>query len=626
MKQFRVFIACTVVLLAVLTVVVTPAAPATPAAAQTKSLQWTRLDSDITVLANGDLRIVETNVIDFTSGTFTYGYRDFDMSRLTGITNVEASENGQPLRVATSKPDGSTFRIQYYFSAATKQERTFQIAYTVQGATRYYSGGDQVYWVAVYADRNGYPVQNSRVTVHLPGGAVATKAATYGAPATVAGTGKNTVTAVAMTPIDSGEKMEIRVQFPHGIITGQAPPWQAAYDQQATYNETTQPVIDLLVLLASLVILVGGPALAVVLWYTRGRDPKVGLVAEYLNEPPVGIAPGVAGTLIDERADLQDIIATLVDLGRRGMLTMTEVDKTNRSGLIYDRDWTFARGPNYNSPVTAYESQLLSALNLTTSEQVNLSDLKNKFYKQISSIKDALYAQLVQDGLYQRSPQVTRVFYGNLNLGLFGLTIGACMISVFASKITRNMLCIPAALVPNWVAFNILYRVMPARTRKGAEAKMRLEAFKRYLANVEKYVDLKAATDQFDKYLPYTIAFGLDRTWIKKFASIDTPAPTWYIPDVPDLGPLRHMGDAGAGLPGRAGGLSDVAHAPADMASLNQSLGSGLASLNAGLSSMFATVASTLTSGDTSGGGWSGGGDGGGGDGGGSGDGGGGFG
>jgi uncharacterized membrane protein YgcG len=618
MKQFRAFIACTVALLAILTLVITPAA------AETKSLQWTRLDSDITVLPNGDLQIVETNVINFTSGTFSFGYRDIDTSRLTGVSNIQVTEQGQQLRVATSEPDTNVFRITYYFSSARNEERTFKIAYTVQGATRYYSAGDQVYWVAVYSDRNGYPVLNSRVTVKLPQGATATQAATYGATANVTGAGESVVTAVATGSIDSGTQMEIRVQFPHGIVTGQAPPWQAAFDQQRVYDETTKPIINLVVLLISLVIFIGGPALTIVLWYMRGRDPQVGLVAEYLTEPPASIAPGEAGTLIDERADMQDIIATLVDLGRRGVLTMTETGKANRSGLVYDRDWTFARGANFGSTVTPFERKLLDALKLSAQTRYNLSDLKDQFYMQIAPIKNALYAQLVQDGYYKRSPETTRGIYGGLGALLVVLTIVSGVIALGASGFSDTALCIPAALAVSTVVFLIVAHYMPARTRQGAEIKMRLEAFKRYLQNIEKHVDLKTATDQFDKYLPFAIAFGLDRSWISKFASVDAPAPTWYIPYVPNYGSSHHtMSGANIPTPKGVGDMSDVAKAPGGLEGMNKGLSSGLSNMNAGLTAMFSTVSSTFISTPApkssssgwsgGGGGWSGGGGGGGG-------------
>lgn len=99
-----------------------------------------------------------------------------------------------------------------------------------------------------------------------------------------------------------------------------------------TYDETVKPRNDLLALLASLVLLLGGPALAVVTWVTKGRDPNVGLVAEYLNEPP-NVPPGLAGTLVDEKADMADVIATFVDLARRGAITMQEEEPRARACL-----------------------------------------------------------------------------------------------------------------------------------------------------------------------------------------------------------------------------------------------------------------------------------------------------
>ena len=56
---------------------------AVPVSAADKSLQWERLDSEVTVQPNGDLRVVETNVIRFIGGPFTFGYRDINPSRLT---------------------------------------------------------------------------------------------------------------------------------------------------------------------------------------------------------------------------------------------------------------------------------------------------------------------------------------------------------------------------------------------------------------------------------------------------------------------------------------------------------------------------------------------------------------
>jgi hypothetical protein len=118
-------------------------------------------------------------------------------------------------------------------------------------------------------------------------------------------------------------------------------------------------------------------------------------------------------------------------------------------------------------------------------------------------------------------------------------------------------------------------RYMPAKTEKGAVASAQWLAFKRYLQDIEKYTDLQEARDIFDQYLPYAVAFGLDRSWIRKFASVPgVPIPPWYLPHPQyggryGSGPVffpggssggsRGTGPSGGGMPtleGMSGGLS----------------------------------------------------------------------
>ncbi len=571
---------------------------ASPAAAQAKTLQWQRLDTDITVLLNGDLEIVETNVIHFISGSFSFGYRDIDLSRLEAVENIQVTDDtGQRLRVERTT-DGSVLRIKYYFPLASRETRTFRLRYTVRGAVRYYAEGDQVYWAGVYADRNGFSVESARITVRLPEGATATIADAYGPQARVTGQGESLVVAEALSPIPSGQEFEIRVQFPHGIVQGQPSAWQAEFDRQREFEETVKPGINLVVLLISLAMLFDGPALAVVLWYTRGRDPNVGLIADYLNEPPAGITPGVAGTLVDEQADLRDVIATLVDLARRGIVVMEEQGKPNRAGLLTGRDWVFSRGPEFGSALAPHEQKLIEALGLTQKDSVSLSAMRNRFYTKIPGINDALYSQLVAGGYYQRRPDQVRGAYASLASTLMVLTfVVGCLALTVLVDLADTAILLPIGLAVTTLAFLIVSGQMPVRTRKGAEARMRLEAFKRYLQNIEKYTNVQAATEQFEKYLPYAIAFGLDRTWISKFAAVDTPAPTWYVP----YGRPRSYGPRGpAGLAGASqsalGDISGAASAGGGLGGLDRGLSQGLSNINSGLTAMFSSVASTFVS------------------------------
>jgi hypothetical protein len=61
------------------------------------------------------------------------------------------------------------------------------------------------------------------------------------------------------------------------------------------------------------------------LWWVRGRDlPGRGtIVVEY--SPPDGLTPAEVGTLIDERVDMRDLSATVIDLAVRGYIKISEV-------------------------------------------------------------------------------------------------------------------------------------------------------------------------------------------------------------------------------------------------------------------------------------------------------------
>jgi len=66
--------------------------------AQDKVYDWDRLDVDITVRPNGDMRIIETQQYTYVVGRFSYGYRNIPMGRLDRITDVQVWEGDRQYR------------------------------------------------------------------------------------------------------------------------------------------------------------------------------------------------------------------------------------------------------------------------------------------------------------------------------------------------------------------------------------------------------------------------------------------------------------------------------------------------------------------------------------------------
>ena len=107
--------------------------------AQDKTYVWDRLDVDITVLNDSDIRIVETQQFTYTSGRFTFGYREIPTDRLERITDVEVWEgdrqyqrgHGTDYTYETFYNDDDEFVIKWYYPGYRDSTHSYTLKYTV---------------------------------------------------------------------------------------------------------------------------------------------------------------------------------------------------------------------------------------------------------------------------------------------------------------------------------------------------------------------------------------------------------------------------------------------------------------------------------------------------------------
>lgn len=616
--------------------------------AQDRSVVGENFDIDLTVLANGDIEVVETRTITFQGGPFERGFRIIPLQRIESISDVEfyqddrqyeQSGSQQPHTYQTSV-DGNDFSITWYFPQVSNETLTFVLRYTAEGALRIYDGGDQIWWIAVEGDR-GYPVRAAQATVHLPPGVDEIQnVAAYGIAAETNIVDPQTVVFTSDETLDSGEEFEVRVQFPHGVVDAAAPAWQVAEDARqaqeptpggapaAVGDDSYRQLVNLLTGFIGLFIAVAGSVGLFLLWYNRGRDAPAPLVADYLPSPPSDLPPGLVGTLVDERVDMQDVIATIVDLARRGVMTMQEIEEKGFLGIGARRDFVFTK-QSHDVTLRPYEKILLERL-FRGKQSRKLSSLKEKFYSALPELEKQLYSAAVDEGFFQRSPETTRTIYTVLG---FAALVLAFIAGVFALvglvSFAPGVLCIPFGLGVVAIGLLIIARVMPRKTTKGSQVAAQWNAFRRYLDNIEDYTDLRQATDIFDRYLPYAIAFGLENSWVEKFAQVETPAPPWYQPTGPiwmdpwphgqGRRPVARGGEGGpvwTGSGGSGGGGTPQVDRPGGggvptLQRGSDSMARGLQGMSGGLASMLNSAGRILSSAPRSsggGGGWSGGG------------------
>jgi uncharacterized membrane protein len=74
--------------------------------------------------------------------------------------------------------------------------------------------------------------------------------------------------------------------------------------------------------------------------------------------------------------------------------------------------------------------------------------------------------------------------------------------------------------------------VMPARTDAGARILEHVLGFEEFQRRVESEQFKRVILDRpelFDRYLPYAMAFGVEKNWARAFEGIYTQSPGWYV-------------------------------------------------------------------------------------------------
>lgn len=609
--------------------------PSTIVLGQEKTVYWEEWNVEIDSIdtVNNSFRVREIYHVTFT-GTFRFGSRIIPPNYLESIRDIQVFENGAPLRPSCSESTGTMCHqqvqegtsITYYFnSPITNAKQWFEIRYTVNGALRVYEDGDQLWWAAIPSDHYGFPIGQSTVTVELPEEFEPYNIgpyATYGASTNIRIDG-NIVKARATEHITGNQHLEIRVQYPHDSNARKAY-WQDDFDERRDFEENVKPLLDVSVIALGIFLSVGGILSMFGLWYSRGRDPEIGPVPEYLSEPPSDLPPAVVGALVDEKADLRDVLSTLIDLGRRGYLVIEEDRNNGFLGLGGGSEFTFKRTDKPISDLQQFEQHILRKVFAGKLERT-MESMKNKFYKYIPKLQDDLYDELVDRDLVTSKPGTTRGLYGGIGGAvLVGAFILGMVLMSLVEDYSETLLCIPIALGLTGLAVAVMGQHMPRKTRKGAEEAAKWIAFCKYLRNLDKH-DFESVSLHFEAYLPYAIAFGIDRTWIRQMARVSTVGiPIWYYPTYQggyyDRGyragtPLPR--NIGRGLPSASDVLpGELARAGGGLDGMAGNISNSLNSISDGLTNMLNSASRTLNSrpsssssgGSFSGGGFSGGG------------------
>ena len=515
----------------VLLLIVVAIGGALPAGAQERSLAITGFDAVIAVEPNSGIRVDETITAQFT-GSWNGIYRMIPIKYRTaqglnwtlGVDVLGATDqDGRQLRVETSR-ERHYLKVKMWVPGAENATRTITLRYRATNGLRFFEEHDELYW-NVTGDEWDVPVGMATARIELPAGAAGIRATAftgaYGSTAegaTVATTG-TTLRFATRQPLGYREGLTIVVGWDKGIVTEPS---------------TTAKAAGVIASNWPLAIPVPVFVFMFLMWRARGRDPEQQPVT-VRYEPPADLTPGEAGTLIDNKVDTRDIIATLVDLAVRGHLRFQETEKKALLGLIGSREFILEKlepradaGPP--APLTPHENMVFGAVFGGRGNAVPLSRLEDEFYAFIPGITDGIYDRLIGKGYYRSRPDRVQTAWtvGGLFLALaiVGGGIG----------LSRVWLMTPAPFVIAGILVGLIMIgfgvVMPARTVAGARALEQVLGYREFLTRVEaehlKRI-IVGHPEMFDKGLPYAMAFGVEKKWARAFEGIVTEPPRWYV-------------------------------------------------------------------------------------------------
>jgi hypothetical protein len=493
--------------------------------AQAKSWRVADFQDSITVAVDGSAVVTERITLVFegewhgihrTIPIEYPGPNGTNYELFLAVTSITDGSGGK-LKYDSSTKDG--FRdLKIYIPDAVDATRMVEIAYQVRNGTRFFDSHDEFYWNVTGNDWP-VPIDHASATVRFPifaAGSLRAQAFTgvYGstqrdATATVDGAEAHFETT---NPLPMRGGLTIDLYIPKDVLK------EPSALTKFFWFVGGNPIVFLPV-----VTFLG----MFVLWWWKGRDPDPGASVAPMYDPPPGISPAEAGTLLDDSIHPRDVTSTIVDLAVRGYIKIEETaDKT----LVFtNKDYIFhllKPREQWGADLVPHERVMLENV-FAAGPDTRLSSLKNRFYTAVPVIRQDIMAALKNKGIYLLDPDSANgysVVAAIAIVAVFGILQYLGWANFFNSALLL-VVCVPLSALIFW----LFARVMSAKTMKGARTQVAVLGFQEFMNRVDADRLKVMPPTTFEKFLPYAMALGVEHHWAQAFAGIVKDPPQWYV-------------------------------------------------------------------------------------------------
>jgi uncharacterized membrane protein len=499
---------------------------ATTSLAAQRSYSIERFDARIRVNTDASIDVTETITARFVGSwnglyrTIPVKYRTAQGLNWTLAVSLESARDdaGRNLKTETNR-EGHSIKYKIWIPGAANADRTLVLRYHATNGLRFFDEHDELYW-NVTGDEWTVPIRAATAEIELPPGSSGVRAIAFnGVYGSTAQDAKveirgNSVHIAMPQALSYREGLTAVVGWDKGVVT--AP---TVADRALGVAGSNWPLL----------IPIPVFLFAFLAWRRWGADPRQRPITVQYT-PPEGLTPAEAGTLLDNSADMRDITATLVDLAVRGKLRIEEHQNPKLFGLFGGgTEYTLLRRISGES-LALHETQVFDGIFDGRGDRVRLEDLNDEFYKQLPYIRESIFRGLKGRGLYRDRPDKVKAKWTGVAIGV------ALLIGVGGSFLSTAFLLTPVPFIIAGVLVLLILlvfaQIMPARTEAGTRALEHVLGFEEFLRRVEAEHLRRVIIDHpelFDKYLPFAMAFGVERKFAKAFEGIYTQAPQWYV-------------------------------------------------------------------------------------------------
>lgn len=247
-------------------------------------------------------------------------------------------------------------------------------------------------------------------------------------------------------------------------------------------------------------------------------------------EPPDKLMPAELGYLTDNRSNMTEVTATLIDLAVRGWLN---IEQTAPKKLLTKAKYRLTKQKE-GKGLQNYEQELFNAL-FASGKSITLDELdRTKMATATSRFRDQLKSTLDAKGYYAKPARHHRWLKGAPWIIGSVVWLAVLVIHLVAGTgggaILWNMVATTAGLIA------LGYVILRKRsTAAGVSEWAEVEGFKWWLSMTEKerlkFTDAPERTPKlFSAMLPAAVALGVEKQWAKQFEGIDVAKDTnWYV-------------------------------------------------------------------------------------------------